>query len=192
MISIAFKLFEKVLDTDLSLTLMTRGGALYGRDEKLDEARLNHLKDVKNSLVILGGYAHRENAEFFEKKKASYESLLSMLEQNGNRVFIVYPIPATDINRRGLKFEYLVNGGLIDKKSSLDVFLDQSSGAYEFYDSLPNNFYKIYPRTFLCDQSDCFGVKNNDILISDVDHPSAITAEWIASEILSNFDFTSM
>ena len=188
MVSIAFKLFEKILDKDLSLILMTRAGALYGKKEKLDEARLKYLKDVENSIVVIGGYAHAKNAEFFKKKRESYEALLSMLERNGNTVVVVYPIPSTNINRRTLKFEYLGYGRLLDKQSSFDDFASRSSDAYKFYDSLPYSFYKIYPSSFLCDQSHCFGVKDENILISDVDHPSSITAEWIVSEILDSLD----
>ena len=188
MVSIAFKLLEKISDEDLSLILMTRGGSLYGRNEKVDEARLKYLKDVENSIVIFGGYAHRERAEFFEEKRESYETLLSMLEQNGNAVTVIYPIPSTNINRRTLKFEYLVYGRLLDKQSSFDDFANRSSDAYKFYNSLPYSFYKIYPSSFLCDQSHCFGVKDENILISDVDHPSSITAEWIVSEILDSLD----
>ena len=83
-------------------------------------------------------------------------------------------------------FEYFINGSIKDKKSSLSDFRESSKNAYNFYDSLGNNnTLRIYPEDFLCDGKSCYGVKNNRILISDIDHPSSITSAWIAKKIIN-------
>ncbi len=186
MVSIAFKLMEGLQQRDGKLFLMTRAGSLFGRNKKLDIARLDYLKGVADSTVIFGGYAHRENSEFFNSVRDQYVDLFNGLEERNNSVVIIYPIPSTNIQARGLKFEYIVNGRLLDKTSALQTFESESADAYSFYDSFSNdNISRIYPKDFLCDESTCFGVKDGRILISDIAHPSNLTAEWIVNKLFS-------
>ena len=64
------------------------------------------------------------------------------------------------------------------------LFLISSSDAFSFYDSLAfDNIYRVFPHEFLCDKNDCFGIRNQQILISDFDHPSKVTASWIVDKI---------
>ncbi|MDC0931948.1 acyltransferase family protein [Methylophilaceae bacterium] len=183
MISIAFKLSEALKAKETSLVLMTRGGALFGRNSKIDKARLDYLKYVRNSIVVIGGFAHEENDDFFESKRTEYENFFSMLDKNNNTIIVIYPIPSTNINRRGIGIEYMLKGYLKDKKSSLKEFEVKSLSAYRFYDSLPFDFLKVYPQSYLCSNPHCFGVRDGKILISDIDHPSSLTSAWIVSRI---------
>ena len=186
MISIAFKLFSLLDAEEIGLTIMTRGGSLFGKVDEVDKARLRQLKHVSNSIIIFGGYAHRENQDFFRKNMSLYNETINELQSRNNKVVIIYPIPPVDVERRSFKFEYFINGSIKDKKSSLSDFRESSKNAYNFYDSLGNNnTLRIYPEDFLCDGKSCYGVKNNRILISDIDHPSSITSAWIAKKIIN-------
>lgn len=185
MVSIAFKLFERLDKTNMNLVLMTRDGALFGKDEFIDNARRKVLETVKNEIVVLGGYAHFETEEYLDSLLPQYQSLLNILEKNGNKVVLVYPVPETEIQRQNFVQEYEAHRRLLDKISSRQVFDERSKAAYKFYDQFKgDNIYRVYPSDYLCDKVQCYGVKDGVILISDFDHPSKVTAEWMADKIL--------
>ena len=100
---------------------------------------------------------------------------------------LVYPVPPTNIHRKGLAQEFLVNGRLLDKKSSRAHFDQTTKEAYSFYDDLKyENVTRIYPSEFFCDSQNCYGVREGVILISDVDHPSSASADWISKKIIES------
>ena len=184
--TIAFRLFKYLQEQETSLVLMTRPNAVFGRNKKLDLARIKVLEDVTDSVVVFGGFAHREKEEFFTENRNHYENLLSKLHRQNNKVVFVYPIPSTDIHRVGFLDEFQKNGFLKDKKSDYDEFNRESALAFEFYDTFKqDNIYRIYPHQFLCNGSDCFGVREGEILMRDSTHPSAITDSWIVSRMVS-------
>ena len=155
-------------------------------NKKLDLARIKVLEDVTDSVVVFGGFAHREKEEFFTENRNHYENLLSKLHRQNNKVVFVYPIPSTDIHKVGFLDEFQKNGFLKDKKSDYDEFNRESAVAFEFYDTFKqDNIYRIYPHQFLCNGSDCFGVREGEILMRDSNHPSAITDSWIVSRMVS-------
>ena len=184
--SIAFKLLDELQKKNKSLVMMTRSGSLFGRQgkEALDIARIKALRETRDSTIIFGGFIDRENEDFFKKNIEHYENIISDLISRNNKIVIIYPFPTTNINRIGLGHVYSKYGELIEKKHELKDFLNQSSQAYAFYDSLDAiNLYRIYPSDFLCDDTYCYGIKEQKILISDEDHPSAISAEWIVKKL---------
>jgi len=196
MASIAWQLSESLTNTQLMI--MTQPAKIFGLDKNVDAHRVKVLEKVENSLVVFGGYAHRWNgdSEFAKKNrnkflndrtKKKYEKMISILLSNNNKVVIVYPIPSIDIDRRGLASEVMVRKRLLDKRIKLDDFENYSKRAFDFYDSLPfENLKRIYPHNLMCDDQYCYGVKNGDILISDFDHPSILTAKRISDKIVSN------
>jgi peptidoglycan/LPS O-acetylase OafA/YrhL len=184
MAAISFKLLDELRKRDGQLILMTRGNALFGRRKKLDALRLQELDKVADSVVIFGGYAHRQSSSFFEGKEREYKALFAKLIKNRNKIVLIYPIPSTSVGRRAFLFEHKFLGGLHQKSSSLSDFRNISKSAYEFYDRLGGTeILRIYPEKFLCDSSRCYGVKDQEILISDIDHPSSVTAKWIVDKV---------
>ena len=189
MVSIAFKLADQLSQIKANLVIMTRSGKILGRGRQIDLARLEILNHVKNEVVILGGRGDFFSSESFDRKtvKKTYSELIQRLNQNGNTVLLVYPVPPTNIHRKGLAQEFLVNGRLLDKKSSRAHFDQTTKEAYSFYDDLKyENVTRIYPSEFFCDSQNCYGVREGVILISDVDHPSSASADWISKKIIES------
>ena len=82
--------------------------------------------------------------------------------------------------------DFLIYGELPQRVSSLRNFRIQAKAAYSFYDSLnANKIYRIYPAEFLCNSEYCFGIREQEILISDDDHPSKVTASWVIDKMKS-------
>lgn len=190
MLATAFKLLDALEKRDSRLVLMTRGRALLGAGGAIDAVRLNTLNNVSDSVVIFGGYAHNESDDFFNRKRELYNQLFSSLKQRRNKIVLIYPIPSTDVRRRSFQFEYAFLGRLCTKSSSFSEFQMASAAAYDFYDSLGGEeIVRIYPSQFLCDDRNCYGVRDGEILISDDDHPSARTAAWIVDAIFKNLEW---
>ncbi len=185
MVALAFDLRAKLLARGQNLILMTRPGSAFGKNPQLDKMRMTQLARARNDVVILGGYLHRESDEFFEGNRSAYEGLVSDLLSRGNKVVFVYPIPSTYINRTSLFQEYVVNGYLKDVKSSRNDFENSARKAYRFLDSLGGvNVYRVYPAGVLCDDVFCYGIRGGEILISDFDHPSTISSDFINDKLL--------
>ncbi|MDF1781866.1 MAG: acyltransferase family protein [Alcanivoracaceae bacterium] len=196
MVSIAWQLSSKLENT--TLTLMTGPGKIFGLDSNIDEFRLNLLENAKNSLVVFGGYSHswdsnsdhakKNKNEFINKQtKAKYTAIISTLLKNNNKVVLIYPVPSIDIGRRGLASEVMTRGHLLEKFVYRSDYDRVSKRSFDFYDSFSfSEVKKVYPHKFLCDESRCYGVRNGDILISDIDHPSIKTADWIATQIVAD------
>lgn len=189
MVALAFDLRAKLLARGQNLILMTRPGSAFGKNPQLDKMRMTQLARARNDVVILGGYLHRESDEFFEGNRSAYEELVSDLLSRGNKVVFVYPIPSTYINRASLFQEYVVNGYLKDVKSSRNDFENSARKAYRFLDGLGGlNVYRVYPESVLCDDLFCYGIRGNEILISDFDHPSTIASGFINDQLLLNLE----
>lgn len=186
MVSIAFELVSYLKEQNTNLVLMTRGGSLFGKKHEIDIARLDVLEKVSDSVIIFGGFAHREREEFFSKNRELYENIFESLSARNNSIVLIYPFPSTDIKRRRMALDFLIFGELPQRVSSLNKFHTQAKAAYSFYDSLnANKIYRIYPKEFLCDAEYCFGIRNQEVLISDDDHPSRITAGWVIDKMKS-------
>jgi hypothetical protein len=187
MVSIAFELASYLKEQNTNLVLMTRGGALFGRNHPIDMARLNVLEKVTDSVIIFGGFAHKEKRKFFNQNRELYEKLFESLSARNNRIVLIYPFPSTDIKRKRLAQDFLIFGELPQRVSSLKKFDSQAKQAYLFYDTLyANEIHRIYPKEFLCDSEYCFGIREQSVLISDDDHPSKITARWVINKMASD------
>jgi len=188
MISLAFNLKAKLDQKGYNLTIMTRPGAFYGRSDNVDRARNEVLRQVKDSVVIFGGYAHREDRAFFKEHRNQYKKLFETLTRNNNDIILVYPIPSVNLQySMSLVNEYNNSEKLEDRKAKLDDFLRDSVLAYEFLDTFKGgNIHRIHPADFSCDASYCYAVKDNIIYISDYDHPSSFFANKINQAIISH------
>ena len=83
----------------------------------------------------------------------------------------------------------MLNGNLLDKTSLRADFDQKSNLAVSFYDQFSDvNISRVYPSKHLCDEKFCYAVKDQDILISDFDHPSSNSAKKIAADIVSKID----
>ena len=184
--ALAFELRNKAKRYGYNLTLMTGSGAIYGKKKEIDKARLDVLENINNSVVVLGGFSHREKEIFFKENHSSYSNLLNMLVSNNNIVIIIYPIPSVSLDySMMLVSEYNIFKKLKNRSISLSDHYKVEKKAVEFYDKFKNELiFRVYPSKYSCENMRCYAVKNNIIYISDYDHPSKYLSSIISDEII--------
>ncbi len=186
MVPLARNLGEQLVNNNYSLILLYQETQIFFR-EGMIEKRYDFLKGIKNSVIIFGGFMHRENKNNLQKMEPNYQKTFEKLLKNGNKIILIYPIPS-------VKFKYDMNlirfyeekGYLENQFLDKKAFVDKSRDAYTFYDKLLyGKIKRIYPEKYMCDEKKCYSVRDNVILISDIDHPSSHLSKKINEEIIS-------
>ncbi len=185
MVPLARNLGDQLVSHNYSLTLLYQETQIFFRQDMIEE-RDDFLKKIKNSVIIFGGFMHRESKNNLQKMEPLYQEVFRVLIKNGNKIILIYPIPSVKFNYDMKlislyeKNRYLENQ-FLDKK----IFENKSKNAYIFYDKfLFNNIKRIYPEKYMCDENKCYSVRDNIILISDIDHPSSHLSKKINDEII--------
>jgi len=143
----------------------------------LDDKRF--FKDIKNSIVIIGGRfpvhlsglffdnqeghiekgGREENKSDFPRNKKEVENSLKNfvfnLIKNQNIVIIVYPIPEVGFsvpNEIMKKYRNFRNSKIEYLTTSYQVYKERTEDSFNLLDSLiDKNIYRVYPHTLFCD-----------------------------------------
>ena len=146
----------------------------------------NYLRKQKDSVIVIGGYIHRESKQKINYLKKKYFNLISDLSKNNNLVIVIYPVPEIDLQFNKKKFNSIdfFEKNLEDEFIPKKKFIIRSSNAYKMYDSIPY-IKRIYPEKMMCDLKRCYSVLDNNIYKSDKDHPSLFLAKKINEQIVT-------
>jgi peptidoglycan/LPS O-acetylase OafA/YrhL len=204
LITIMHDLKEKLNDKKFNLTVMTRPGQFLvfknfqnKKGKKYQNYRLNHLRKVKDSTIILGGkyslYSDYTKKSINEEIE-NYKKFFDEMKNNKNKIILLYPMPIVDnpyhadkISR--LKIKKIKSRGLENQFILKEEFKKQSKKTYNFLKNFNhNNIKHLDLSNIFCDMNKCYSVKNEKIFISDDDHPSILGAKLINNLIIKEFN----
>ena len=204
LITIMHDLKEKLNNKKFNLTSMTRPGQFLvfknfqnKKEKKYQNYRLNHLKKIENSIIILGGKYSLYNEytkKSIDEEIKYYKKFFEEMENNRNKIILLYPMPIVDnpyhankINR--LKIKKIQLEGLEDQFILKEKFKLQSKKSYNFLKNFNNdNIKHLNLSSIFCDKEKCYSVKDEKILISDDDHPSILSAKLINDLIIKELN----
>jgi peptidoglycan/LPS O-acetylase OafA/YrhL len=171
---------------EYSLITLYEPGNFFLKKSYNENARVNFLKEKKNSVFIFGGYIHLESKENLKDMQKLYLQHFKTFLDNNNTIILIYPIPDVkfEYNMKLINF-YKKNNYVVDQYSQKKFFKDSSISAYKLYDYMKfKKIYRIYPENHSCDAKKCYSIKDNIIFISDNNHPSTHFAKKISDDII--------
>ena len=185
MIPLMRDLGKKLNNNNYELNLLIQPGYIYRRS--INDKRTEYLKNLKNSILIFGGYYERESKHklniLYQYYKKDFEQILN----NNNKILFLSPIPLIKFNpdidlfliKQNKKSEISVNKKTINKnrKHVID-FLNQFE-----------NIHLIDVDNIFCDKIKCYAVNlNKEILKGDFDHPSLKSGKMINNLIIDKIN----
>jgi peptidoglycan/LPS O-acetylase OafA/YrhL len=197
--AISFSLAEKLKAHSMGLVSMTAPGSYLmlaaPAGDVYERKRVRMLLEVRNSIVIIGGYFHRSvpRAGEFEKFKEEFSDLVQSLIKNENHIILVYPIPDFKYSVLDQMFRGRAKGAGGEVSfdiiaGSLSEFDERAALVSGFFDSLGSkNIYRIYPRRIFCSEhrNECYGNSSTLPYYSDSDHLSSKGADMLTEDILA-------
>lgn len=174
---------QKVNQFNYGLVNLIQPGKIY-RGKLKEDKRVDFLKNIKNSVFIIGGYYQRETENELKSLLSFYKKDFDIFLKNNNKILFLDPIP--EINFEPNRDLYLLKSGKISSISinKSDV-INKNMIANNFINSF-NNISVINIQEIFCDNLKCYAAyKNNIILKSDYDHPSLYAAKRINDKIIN-------
>jgi peptidoglycan/LPS O-acetylase OafA/YrhL len=184
-IPLAKDLGERLNNINLSLVVMFDPGNFFMK-YGFDDIRHNFLLDIKNSHFIFGGYFQRESKSDILKLVNNYNVAFNQFKSKSNKIALIYPIPEMESKKNRFIHSSMREGKLIDDfvlRSSVEKRLKFPNSSLDRL----SNIFRIYPSDFICDNTNCYSVKDNEFLKSDFDHPSLFLSQEINKYIVKNF-----
>ena len=175
---------ERLNAMNYSLISMYQPTFIFYRNNKRDEIRYDYLKNIKNSILIFGGYYQRESKENLEKLSALYKEKFDIFKSNGNQIILIYPIPLLSLTKNKFINNKIRKGEFIEDFIDVQQVQEKNKNANEFFNQF-QNVNRVFPANLMCKNSKCYGVTRDNILKSDRDHPSLFLSEKINTEIIN-------
>lgn len=146
------------LDSYPNLPDSSVGEAMYGEDERLDEAGLK------------------------EVYWQSFTSMIARLQDSGKTVYVTFPLPVLPDN---IYKDHLFD---IQKGASYDYYLARNHFILRKLETLPygDKLKAINSAKIFCNGTSCPGVRNGRLLYFDDNHLNIYGASFVVDEIFSN------
>ena len=183
-----FDLIKILNEKKINLISMTGPGKIlktneFDKREKLyQKVRLKELNSLRDSVIIINGFYNSKNINFnFEKEIEGYQKLFKHLIKNNNHIILLKPNPI--INNPLWNSGKSFIGRKINKKDlkmPKQKYLSSLAETIDFYDKLNIKEIAIIDVSeIFCDENWCYVIRNDNILMTDNDHPSIIAVEMI-------------
>ena len=179
---------KKLNEKKYELINLSQESKLYRRKliDKKDDKRVNYLKNIKNSILIFGGYYQRESKNDLDLMLSQYLKDFELFSYNNNKIIFLTPIPEVDFS------QYDLNLIFNNKKKEISVtkkdVINKNKLAINFIDKF-HDISVIDLTDAFCDKIKCYAVKPNKIILkSDTDHPSLKGAEIINDLIMKEIE----
>ena len=179
---------KKLNEKKYELINLSQESKLYRRKliDKKDDKRVNYLKNIKNSILIFGGYYQRESKNDLDLMLSQYLKDFELFSYNNNKIIFLTPIPEVDFS------QYDLNLIFNNKKKEISVtkkdVINKNKLAINFIDKF-HDISVIDLTDAFCDKIKCYAVKPNKIILkSDTDHPSLKGAEMINDLIMKEIE----
>ena len=183
-----FDLIKILNEEKINLISMTGPGKIlktneFDKREKLyQKVRLKELNSLRDSVIIINGFYNSKNINFnFEKEIEGYQKLFKHLIKNNNHIILLKPNPIVNnpLWNEGKSFiGRKVN--IENLKTPKQKYLLSLVKTNDFFDKFKINEIAIIDVSeIFCDENWCYVMKNDNILMTDNDHPSIIAVEMI-------------
>ena len=95
---------KKLNEKKYELINLSQESKLYRRKliDKKDDKRVNYLKNIKNSILIFGGYYQRESKNDLDLMLSQYLKDFELFSYNNNKIIFLTPIPEVDFSQYDL------------------------------------------------------------------------------------------
>lgn len=188
-IPLARDLGEKLKKNNFSLQLMYEPGFFYKRnfiknlknDNKINKS-YNHLKKVKNSIFIFGGYYQRESSENLKLLLSVYQQDFKIFKKNNNKIIFIYPVPIIKNEKLSYyNYKYKKNYRIFENIEEIRLV---NKYAIEFINSL-EGISRVFPEEILCDNKKCYLLDEKmNIFMSDDNHLAYFGAKKVNELII--------
>ena len=179
---------KKLNEKKYELINLSQESKLYRRKliDKKDDKRVNYLKNIKNKILIFGGYYQRESKNDLDLMLSQYLKDFELFSYNNNKIIFLTPIPEVDFSQHDLNLIFN------NKKKEISVtkkdVINKNKLAINFIDKF-HDISVIDLTDAFCDKIKCYAVKPNKIILkSDTDHPSLKGAEMINDLIMKEIE----
>jgi len=183
-----FDLIKRLNAEKMNLISMTGPGKILKttefdkREELYQKIRLKELNNIKDSTIIINGFYNSKKIIFnFEKEIDGYQKLFKYLIKNNNHIILLKPNPIVNNPLWNEGKSYIGRKINIENlKMPKEKYLTGLAKTNEFFDKLNINEIAIIDVSkIFCDKNWCYISRNNNILMTDNDHPSIIAVEMI-------------
>jgi hypothetical protein len=183
-----FDLIKILNEKKINLISMTGPGKIlktneFDKREKLyQKVRLKELNSLRDSVIIINGFYNSKNINFdFEKEIEGYQKLFKHLIKNNNHIILLKPNPIVNNPLWNAGKSFI--GREINKKDlkmPKQKYFSSLAETIDFYDRLNIKEIAIIDVSeIFCDENWCYVIRNDNILMTDNDHPSIIAVEMI-------------
>ena len=161
-------------------------GKIYRRKLREDK-RVNYLKDIKNSILIFGGYYQRESKSELKSLFNFYKDDFEIFLKNKNKIIFLTPIPEINMPL-DYNLKQVIKGKKKDVSISKTKIIDRNKLAIDFIGKF-KEINIIDLSQIFCDEFKCYAVMPNKLILkSDYDHPSLKGAEMINGLIIKEIE----
>jgi peptidoglycan/LPS O-acetylase OafA/YrhL len=180
-------LSKRLNKKNYELINLTQTGKLYRRKLRSDE-RVSFLKNIKNSILIFGGYYQRETENELKQLYSSYKEDFENFMKNNNKIIFLTPVPEVNVLPKAYNFKQVIKGKKIDISVKKTKIIDRNKFANNFI----NKFKEILIvdlNEIFCDEFKCYAITPEKLILkSDFDHPSFKGAEKINNLIIKEIE----
>ena len=202
--TLIFDLQEKLSNIGYNLTAMTMPGQVIRFSSKysnkinlinFQNKRISEIKKVKDSIIIIyGRYSANSSSDYIENEYidfnleiSEYQNFLIDLKKNNNKIIFIKSNPETPNplwnNGHGILNPSFYKEFKIQKKK----YLNNNLAFERFLKKLNLTSSEILDiQDIFCDDYWCYSIRNNQILISDNNHPSVKGSQLINDKIIKS------
>jgi peptidoglycan/LPS O-acetylase OafA/YrhL len=179
---------KKLNQKNYELNNLIQPALIYrGKSKSRDDKRVNFLKNIKNSILIFGGYYHRIDKDELNLIYNYYKEDFELFLKNNNKIIFLTPIPT-------VPFDPIKELNLVMKNKKIDISINKTDVIKR--NKLAINFINKFKdisildlNNIFCDMLKCYAISPDKIILkSDDDHPSLKGAEMMNDLIMKEIE----
>jgi peptidoglycan/LPS O-acetylase OafA/YrhL len=171
-------------------------GRLNFRNTNLQKLVYSKLIEINDSIIIINGVYNQPGYEYiFLDKIENFIKLFKILEKNNNKVIFIQPIPVIHnpyrISHGSMRLFKMIKDDNITVKTDKKNFYKSLRHYIDFKKTITkkfNNIYFLKTEDIFCDIDFCYAIKDNNFLISDDIHQSALVSGIINDLIMKEIE----